>query len=262
MVSKSKKDEADFVESEVEKYLIKNKIGFKKDIQVIAKFKPDFLLDNNIMLEVKWIDDSTSRQEDPPHERNMLTQATFRNQLLQKIYPEKNFKNIVIIKRKSGRYSPTNTLYGNIVFDLFLPYEYLDNLKFYLEGQSKEEIFFRILDDLFEKHWKKKRSTFPSVMYHFLTCVEKNKYSTASEFVKNERYTLSNQLQISNYLRPLELLGIIKKEKSGRDVNISILNKKWRYFTYLVILSGGTFTTIDLNSAKDMWNRIVKQFNI
>jgi hypothetical protein len=262
MVNLTKGDVGNFLENKVEEFLKENDIKYQKNVQVIGKFKPDFLLKNNIMLEVKFVDDSKSKQIDPPHERNMLSHATFRNQLIQRIYPEKNFKNIMIIKRKSGRYSPTNTLFGNMIFDLFLPFEYLDYLKGFLAGEQKEEIFFKILDELFNKNWKKERSTFPSVVYHFMLCLENNKYIKVSEFIKSEKYKLSNQLQIYNYLRPLELLKIIKREKLGRDSSVFITNPKWRYFVYLVVLSKGQFTTIDLDYAKDLWDRIEKEFNI
>ncbi|MBU3904745.1 MAG: hypothetical protein KJ906_01185 [Nanoarchaeota archaeon] len=250
------------LEMEVEKYLKINKINYKTSVQVIGKFKPDFLLYNNIMLEIKWIDDLGNKQKDPTYVRNMLSQATFRNQLLQKIYPKDNWRNILIIKRASGRYSATNVIYGNIIFDLFLPFEHMNKLNGFLERKySKEEIFFEILDDMFNKYWIKERSTFPSTLYHFLSLLTVGKYETVSDFIENEGYKLSNKLDLYSSLGVLEKINIIKKIKCGRRTKIELIEPRWRYIVYLVIMGEGTFKSTNIDDARKIWNSIITYFS-
>jgi hypothetical protein len=250
------------LENLVEDYLKRNKIEYKREEQLISKFRPDFLLNPNIILECKFIDDS--RQKDPSWERNAMAQASLISQLLSEVYPDKNFKHILVLSRKSGSCSPSNLLYGNIIFDLFIPFEYLGYLTNYInKTMLKEEIFFNILDDAFIKFWKKSRAgQFPTNIYHFLLCVENGSYNNVTDFIKNEGYGPSAQISIYNYLRVLNTLNIITEYKNGRYKHISLANKKWRYFVYLDTFSKGQFTRINVDYAKDLWSRISRLFNI
>jgi len=265
MISKERQEKSKHLEDLVEAYLMKNNIRFKREEQLISKLRPDFLLDNNVILECKFIDDSTSLQSDPSWERSIISQASFLPQILNKVYYDKNFKQITIVKRKSGRYSPSSVLYGNLLFELYLPFEYIEYLNEYLKKtKSKEEIFFLILDTLFNKFWKKTRTggSFPTVAYHFLLDVEKYGCVSVTNFIKRKDYKASNQFSIYRYLTNLELLGIISKIKHGRSVDIKLNTNKWRYFVYLDMLSKGDFTQINREYARDLWNRIIKIFNI
>lgn len=265
MISKKRLKESKHFEDVVESYLIKNNIRFKREEQLISKLRPDFLLENNIILECKYIDDSTSTQSDPTSERSVIFGASFTPQILNKFYYDKNFKAITIVKRKSGRYSPSSIIYGNIIFELLLPFEYIDYLNCYLrKTMSKEEIFFLILDDLFNKFWKKTRTggSFPTVAYHLLFDIERYGHVNVANFIKRKDYTASNQFAMYRYLTNLELLGIISKIKHGRYVDIKLNTNKWRYFVYLDMLSKGDFAEINRVYARDLWNRIIKAFNV
>jgi len=265
MISKKRLEESKHFEDVVESYLIKNNIRFKREEQLISKLRPDFLLENNIILECKYIDDSTSTQSDPTSERTVIFGASFTQQILDKFYYDKNFKTIVIAKRKSGRYSPSSIIYGNIIFELLLPFEYINYLDCYLrKTKSKEEIFFLILDDLFNKFWKKTRTagSFPTIAYHLLLDIEKYGCVNVTNFIKRKDYTASSQNAMYRYLTILELLGIISKTKHGCYVDVKLNTNRWRYFVYLDMLSKGSFRKINQKYAQDLWNRIIKAFNV
>jgi len=261
MVSKSRED-SKRLEDLVETYLTKNNIKFKREEQLISKFRPDFLLEDNTMIECKFL--GSSSENYPTSEIRLLSQPILISQLLSKVFYDKNFKQIVILKRETGCCSPSNLLYGNIIFDMFLPFEYLEYLNDYLnQRKSKEDIFFSILDDLFNKFWKKSKSgQFPTNIYHFLLCVENGTYNNVTDFIKNEPYTASNQTFLYTYLRILESLSVVSINKVRRSNYISLQNKKWRYIVYLDTFSKGSFRSINLEYAKDMWSRIVKIFKI
>ena len=254
-MNENKKNEA---KQEIEQYFIQNNIQYQKNPIIIGRFNPDFVIKDNITVEVKYIENEKNAL-DPSTERVNIYNAIIRNALLNKIYPGK-YKNVLIIKRKFESASSANFLHNNLLFDLFIPSHHLEFFKKYIDGANREMIFFALLDTLYEEDWSKRDTHFPAVIYGFLKSIDEKKIKTVTQYVKISKYGVSAQVYLSSVMSILQKLNIIKKEKEGRNVIITIMNKKWRHFVYLNLLCQGKFDSIPVENLLDIFNKICKLF--